>query len=296
MPSVRPILLADIGATNARFALLRDSDYGPIEHTSIADHPTALDAIAMFLARHARGTPVTTAILGVAGVIDHGHCVITNSGWTLDADELRAAFGLGTVRLRNDFEALAWSVPDLTAIDLFAVRRGQAVVGAPVLLVSPDTGFGVSCLLSPNDRGRIVASEAAHSTPPAALPEDDALIDILRTSLWSRVRRTRALRAWPPESRPSARNASRQGDASTRRRSDSSSRSRRKLRDLPCNARHILRRARHDRRQSGTDILRTPRRLYRRRDRHAFPEYLGRSDFAARFSAKGRGGADSLTA
>lgn len=180
MPPVRPILLADIGGTNARFALLRDGDYGTIERASVADHPTALDAIAKFLGRHAKGTPISDAVLGVAGVINQDHSVITNSGWTVDADKLRSAFGLDGIHLLNDFEALAWSVPHLTSIDLFAVRRGQAVVGAPVLLVGPGTGFGVSCLLSPKDGGRIVASEAAHSTLPAALSEDAALIDILR--------------------------------------------------------------------------------------------------------------------
>lgn len=180
IPAVRPILLADIGGTNARFALLRDGDYGPIERASVADHPTAIDAIAQFLARYAKDTPVTAAILGVAGVVDQEHCKITNSGWTLDADELRAAFGLHAVHLLNDFEALAWSVPHLKPADLFAVRRGQAVVGAPVLLVGPGTGFGVSCLLSPPDAGRIIVSEAAHSTLPAASRQDDAVIELLR--------------------------------------------------------------------------------------------------------------------
>jgi glucokinase len=180
MPIIGPILLADIGGTNARFELFQDGNPGSIEHTSVADHPTALDAIAKFLSRHAKDAPVDTAILGVAGVIDQERCEITNSGWTIDAGELRAAFGLAKVHLLNDFEALAWSVPQLTPVDLFAVRRGQAVVSAPVLLVGPGTGFGVSCLLSSKDGGRIVASEAAHSTLPAAFGEDDTLIDILR--------------------------------------------------------------------------------------------------------------------
>jgi glucokinase len=180
MAAVRPILLADIGGTNARFALLRDEICGPIEHIRVAEHSTAKHAIAAFLGRQASGVPVDTAILAVAGVIDHEHCEIINSGWILDAAELRTAFDLRAVHLLNDFEALAWSVPHLKPTDLFELRRGRAVANAPVLLIGPGTGFGASCLLSPEDGGRIIASEAAHSTLPAASPLEDAVIDLLR--------------------------------------------------------------------------------------------------------------------
>ena len=43
-------LLADIGGTNARFALLDRGVIGPIEHAKVSDYPTATDAIAAFLA------------------------------------------------------------------------------------------------------------------------------------------------------------------------------------------------------------------------------------------------------
>ena len=180
MPAAQPILLADIGGTNARFALLRDERCGPIEHARVADHPTAIDAIATFLGRQPKDAPVATAILAVAGVIDRERSEIVNSGWILDAAELRAAFDLRTVHLLNDFEALAWSVPRLKPADLFEVRRGEAVADAPVLLIGPGTGFGASCLLSQNDGSRIIASEAAHSTLPGTSAQDDAVIDVLR--------------------------------------------------------------------------------------------------------------------
>ena len=39
------ILLADIGGTNARFALTRDDQIGPIDYVKVADHPTVREAI-----------------------------------------------------------------------------------------------------------------------------------------------------------------------------------------------------------------------------------------------------------
>ena len=41
------ILLADIGATNARFALLRrGGDIGPVRTLAVADYPQFTDAVA----------------------------------------------------------------------------------------------------------------------------------------------------------------------------------------------------------------------------------------------------------
>jgi predicted NBD/HSP70 family sugar kinase len=60
-------LLADIGGTNARFALLDGGQIGPVEHTKVADYATVADAIAAFLTRHAGRGSTDAAILDVAG-------------------------------------------------------------------------------------------------------------------------------------------------------------------------------------------------------------------------------------
>ncbi|WP_416966520.1 glucokinase, partial [Streptomyces sp. Agncl-13] len=47
------ILLADIGGTNARFALSQGDGMGPIDYVKVADFPTVREAIADVLARRA---------------------------------------------------------------------------------------------------------------------------------------------------------------------------------------------------------------------------------------------------
>src|SRR3546814_5576013 len=44
-------LLADVGGTNARFALLRDGTLGSVIHLMVADHPSAYEAVAAALER-----------------------------------------------------------------------------------------------------------------------------------------------------------------------------------------------------------------------------------------------------
>lgn len=171
------VLLADIGGTNARFSLATRGQIGPIEHFKVADFPSADEAIAAFLTRHASGA-VEAAVLGVAGPVENNRCIFTNSPWVIDAADLQNRFGLRTVHLLNDFEALAWSLPALQPSDLFVTGLQRATPGAPMLVVGPGTGFGAACLFP---RAPLVAvTEAGHATLPATSEREERVISQLR--------------------------------------------------------------------------------------------------------------------
>lgn len=173
-------LLADIGGTNARFALLDRGVIGPIEHVKVSDYPTATDAIAAFLARHAPVGSVGAAILGIAGPIVNNRGTLTNSPWTVDAGDLQSAFGFRSVHLLNDFESLAWSLPALGASDLFSLGGQRSAIGAPMLVVGPGTGFGVSCLVVQGGATLAIVTEAGHATLPATSEREARVIGHLR--------------------------------------------------------------------------------------------------------------------
>ena len=115
-------ILADIGGTNARFALLVDADIGPFVTYSVADHATPSAAMRAFLAGPAAGHTPRRALLAAAGPPDNGRITLTNASWTLDAGEIRAELGLEEVRVLNDFEALGWALPALRADDLLSLE------------------------------------------------------------------------------------------------------------------------------------------------------------------------------
>ncbi len=173
------ILLADIGGTNARFALSQGGEIEPIEHFKVRDFPTATEAMAAFLARHAGSAP-RAAVLGVAGAVENDRCVITNSGWTIDGHDLQAVFGFGTVHLLNDFEALAWALPALQPSDLLAMGRQRPQAGAPMLVLGPGTGFGAACFFPGGPF--VVATEAGHATLPATSEREEHVVGQLRQS------------------------------------------------------------------------------------------------------------------
>src|SRR5580704_13792706 len=137
MGSDEIVLLGDIGATNARFALLADGVVGPITWIEVASHPQFGDAVAALLQAQFRDTAVSDALLAVAGPVEGGRCAFTNCAWTIDHGEVRDRFDFNTVRVINDFEATALSLPHLLEQDLCALGGGRAVPDAPMAVLGP---------------------------------------------------------------------------------------------------------------------------------------------------------------
>jgi glucokinase len=174
------VLLGDIGGTNARFAFLVDDRIGSIETLAVRDYPRFADSVLAFLSRHPETHAFMRLFLACAGPIENERCELTNSSWVVDAAELRASFNCATVRVINDFEALAWSLPILESSDLFTIGIGGADRTASMAVLGPGTGLGVACHVL-NPAGEIViASEGGHATLPATCRREDAIIEHLR--------------------------------------------------------------------------------------------------------------------
>src|SRR5690606_16513183 len=120
--------VADIGGTNARFALARAVDGGfDIPSPSIfltADYPTMEDALRAFLKE--AGMPRLAGVAACAAGPLEGEGLtarisMTNCPWDVTAENLGSVTGVTQPRLINDFSALALSLPALKADELHAV-------------------------------------------------------------------------------------------------------------------------------------------------------------------------------
>ncbi|BBK32099.1 glucokinase [Stella humosa] len=174
----RPTLLADIGGTNARFAILDEDTIRQLAPVATADHPTLEAAMEVALAGWTGARP-TKALLAVAGPVDGDRMQLTNAPWEVNGLRLRRTFDMSDVRLVNDFAAVAWSMPGLDAGDLRPLAPGEADPEAPIVTLGPGTGLGVAAFL-PGRPARVVAGEGGHGTLPAADPEEEAVIARLR--------------------------------------------------------------------------------------------------------------------
>ncbi|MFZ5790943.1 MAG: glucokinase [Pseudomonadota bacterium] len=177
---MKPILLGDIGGTNARFAFLAEDGLSRLEAMRVADYPSAVHAVETFLARHGGKQAIASMALAVAGPVEGNRCALTNSPWVVDGAELRRKFGVASVRVINDFAAIAWSLPQLGPPDLFALGDGRAEPNAPMLVLGPGTGLGLACFVPGTGGGTVIATEGGHATLPSTNAREDAIIQHLR--------------------------------------------------------------------------------------------------------------------
>ena len=175
------LLIGDIGGTNARFALA-DSDspgFSQAQTLKCDDFESADVAIKQYLEAVGASSP-RVICLAAAGPIIDGCVRFTNNHWEIAANELAAEFSIEGVQLLNDFEAIAYSVPLLTAGDCMPLGLPElAPLDAEhymVGVIGPGTGLGAVGLRKYGDLLLPIASEAGHV---GFSPETQVQIDIL---------------------------------------------------------------------------------------------------------------------
>jgi len=165
------ILLADIGGTNSRFALAGPD--GRPEHVRILEHDTAPNleaAITRYIEEI--GARPQAAVLAVAGPIDGEEITLTNRGWRFRRGELARHLGLSTLRVVNDFEAIAWAIPRLAPAETRLLGGPAARPRGINVVLGPGTGLGVAALVPVAERWQVIASEGGHASFGPQAPDE----------------------------------------------------------------------------------------------------------------------------
>ncbi len=177
-----PRLLADIGGTHARFALeTARGEIGGVRVYRCSDHADVADAVRAYLsdvgeAGDADGGRVRHAALAIANPVDGDTVSMTNHDWRFSIDATRRALGFDTLRVFNDFAALAMAVPHLSAGQRRQVGGGHAAPAGTIGVLGAGTGLGVSALVRAGDAWVPLSGEGGHvSFAPADAREADVL-------------------------------------------------------------------------------------------------------------------------
>ncbi len=178
-------LLADIGGTNARFALQSDAGFDDIEVLACADYPTLGEAMRAYLAKAAaRGLAahsVRHAAIAIANPVEEDRVSMTNHHWSFSIEALRQEQGLDTLLVVNDFAALAMSLPHLAADGRQRIGGGIELPNRPIGLIGPGTGLGVSGVIPAGNRWIALAGEGGHVTFAPSTKEEVAILEALWT-------------------------------------------------------------------------------------------------------------------
>jgi len=177
-----PVLVADVGATSTRLALVAGHRTSPsiLKETMLPSRECGgLETALRDFLRGSSARP-RDAVLAVAGPVVDGRASLTNLGWTLDEGPLAAALGLRSVRLVNDLVAMAFAVPDLQPDMLSTLQAGHHAPGGTLAVIAPGTGLGEAFLTWDGSEYRAHPSEGGHVdfAPVGRLQHD--LLDYFR--------------------------------------------------------------------------------------------------------------------
>jgi glucokinase len=174
-------LVGDIGATNTRLGLVRpDGGLDRVRVLATDDYPGLGEAIAAYLAEEAPSGKLAKAVMAVAAPVTGDEVTMTNHPWTFSGQGLRQRFGFERVRVINDFVGNALAVPQLGKGDVVKIGSGEAAAGAPIGVIGPGSGLGVSMLVRSGGDDIPIHSEGGHVTMAAADAREAAVLDLMR--------------------------------------------------------------------------------------------------------------------
>lgn len=152
--NAHPKLVADIGGTNIRFGLVSARQaITDVIALRCADYSGPAEAALAYLKQCALPQGVLRqAAFAVASPVQGDTIKLTNSAWSFDRASVERALGIEKLRILNDFEALALSLPTLAANDYQAIGTARPTPALPMIVIGPGTGLGVAGVI-PSSHG-----------------------------------------------------------------------------------------------------------------------------------------------
>jgi glucokinase len=174
-------LMADIGATNTRCALLNDKGQElASELFENAEFTGVASLLSAYLGERRASDRPKRAALAVAAPILGDEVRMINIDWRFSQAALEQDLGLRHLLVCNDFAALAWGLPQFGPADLYTVGGGRAAPRAALAVIGPGSGLGVAAMTPSNDGWAVVTGEGGHATMTAFDDEESKIVELVR--------------------------------------------------------------------------------------------------------------------
>jgi glucokinase len=177
-----PSVVADIGATNIRFARLTpQGNPGPMVKFATSKFPDLKAALAHFLKLEGGPRPVRLG-LAVAGPVYGDEVKLTNVQWQFSIRRLKKDMNLERIVVVNDLEAMALVLPHLNSEDAVPIgaEAGNGLTRAPMAVLCPGTGLGIAGLVPVDQGWRPIATEGGHTSLSPLTGKEMAVWQFLR--------------------------------------------------------------------------------------------------------------------
>ncbi|MDR2872782.1 MAG: glucokinase [Xanthomonadaceae bacterium] len=182
------VLVADIGGTNARFALADLSSAKPLIDDSIREFaatafPSLAEAARHYLTENG-ATDVTQGVFAVAGHVGDDEVRLTNHPWVISRAATQTQLRFERLHLINDFTAQAMAIrllesADVTAIGAIQWHPQPSARSRTYAIIGPGTGLGAGGLLIRDHRCYPLAAEGGHTGFSPQTPEEIRILETL---------------------------------------------------------------------------------------------------------------------
>ncbi|MAH04711.1 MAG: glucokinase [Alphaproteobacteria bacterium] len=173
-------LVADIGATNARFAIADESGVHEAITLQCVDHENLVDAAEHYMQMISANTNTPSAgMIAIAGPVQGDVFEMTNHAWRFSIKDTQSKLKFDHFRVMNDFEAIAYAVPSMDKEYIEQIGGAAPRPQGTIAVVGPGTGLGVAGLVWGGDDYIVNPGEGGHVTMPARSFREYELIDQL---------------------------------------------------------------------------------------------------------------------
>jgi len=157
-------LVGDIGATNARFALVSpgSSEMENIQSLKCSDFENIQSAILFYLSDYP-DIEIQAACFATAGTVHLDVFKLANNHWLISKQDVNKALKGVTVEWINDFTAQAFATTTLGDDDVVVINQGVVEPEKLRLVIGPGTGLGVCGLIMSPSGWLPIAGEGGHS-------------------------------------------------------------------------------------------------------------------------------------
>ena len=174
----KPSLLADIGATKARFAITEDRlAYRKPKELKISEYNSMRDLCMGYLSS-IKNTNIRRAFIGVAAPVIGDVITFVNCDLEFSKSELKSSLFPDGLKVVNDLALQAHAVNLLEEVELETIGQNFSDAEGPKVLVMPGTGLGMAGIVNEE----VVSTEAGHLNIPAKIKKEklDQIIEVFR--------------------------------------------------------------------------------------------------------------------
>lgn len=178
-PDAAPVLVADIGGTNARAAIVTRPGRAPdpVFKRRTCDFDGLTEFLASAIEELAGRHRPRSALCAVASPVDRDPIELTNAGWRFSRTGIADALGLIRVAFLNDWVAQGWATTRIDDEDLRTIQPGRVDSMAPRLALGPGTGLGSALVIPGSAEWQVFATEGGHISFAPRTAREWALVE-----------------------------------------------------------------------------------------------------------------------